>query len=381
MAGNIPKLLVLTLLALGTFGQESSPSLDELVRDLHLRLNLMSLEFHEQMEQLVTEQQLLRQSVEKLSWVVDRVDQSMNNIVDNHDVVMRNLSHVTSQSDAIMVNQQFCANHDRLRDLYFETLPRCQGPPLPPVTTEPTPTSTQIPPITSEPPAVYASCRHAPPVSGVYSIEIDRFVVVRLYCEQELQDGGWMVFQSRMHGTVDFNRSYAEYRSGFGNVSHEYWLGLDNLHLLTNLGVELLIDMEDFAGVAQFARYSNFAIESAATAYTLRLGGTFSGTAGDALSNYFAEEFTTFDRRVGASGNCAETLASGFWHYDCGIDMYRNNLNGIYGFNKGQQGVWWGTFDNSITQNRSPLKTVRMMVRQHVFERDGSVKWFEGPKN
>ncbi|KAL1377533.1 hypothetical protein pipiens_016198 [Culex pipiens pipiens] len=238
------KCLVLVLLALVTSGQESSPGLEELFHDLHLRLNLMSLEFHEQMEQLVTEQQLLRQSVEKLSLVVDRVDQSMKNIENNHDVVMGNLSLVTSQSDAIMVNQQFCANHDRLRDLYFETIPRCQGPPLPPVTTEP-------PPTTTDHPTLFASCSTAPPVSGLYNIMLSSGYVVQLFCEQDLQGGGWAVFQRRMDGSVDFNRTFAEYLNGFGDPRGEFWLGLETLHAVTNPVTQLLIDMEDFSYVQQ----------------------------------------------------------------------------------------------------------------------------------
>ncbi|XP_038109678.1 ficolin-3-like [Culex quinquefasciatus] len=378
----ILKLLVLVLLALGARGDDhdhdhdhdSSPDLEELFRDLHLRLNLMSLEFHEQMEQLVTEQQLLRQSVEKLSWVVDRVDQSMKNIENNHDVVMRNLSHVTSQSDAIMVNQQFCANHDRLRDLYFETIPRCQGPPLPPTTTEP-------PPTTTENPTIYSSCRDAPPISGVYNIALQGGYLVRVFCEQELLDGGWLTFQSRLDGSVDFNRSWFDYRNGFGDASGEYWLGLENLYFLAGSSVELLIDMEDFAGNSQYALYSAFRVDYETNNYKLHLGGTFSGTAGNALSSYFSEPFMTFDNTLSTNhASCAEKLASGFWHYDCGVARERNNLNGIYGFDKGQQGVWWGTFNGATSQNRAPLKRVRMMIRSPGTFGE-QIEWFDGPKD
>ncbi|KAL1377534.1 hypothetical protein pipiens_016199 [Culex pipiens pipiens] len=318
MALVIVKLLLLALLALGTSCQESSPGLEELVRDLHLRLNVMSLEFHEQMEQLVTEQQLLRQSVEKLSWVVDRVDQSMKNIENNHDVVMRNLSHVTSQSDAIVVNQQFCANHDRLRDLYFETLPRCQGPPLPPVTTEPPPTTTQLPPTTTDNSAMYISCSTAPPISGVYNIMLNSGHLIQVFCEQILQGGGWAVFQRRMDGSVDFNRNFISYQNGFGNPRGEFWLGLENLHRLSQqMGqTELLVDMEDFVQTEQFMLYRDFAIGNWIDGYKFTIGNIVTGTAGDALSQYQQKQFVTYDQHGGSV--CAEHLASGFWHFDCG---------------------------------------------------------------
>lgn len=62
--------------------------------------------------------------------------------------------------------------------------------------------------------------------------------VVEVYCEQEGLMGGWLLVQQRESGAVGFNRTWAEYRSGFGSVDAngrgEFWLGNQNLHLLTN---------------------------------------------------------------------------------------------------------------------------------------------------
>jgi hypothetical protein len=43
------------------------------------------------------------------------------------------------------------------------------------------------------------------------------------YCDMD--HGGWTVIQYRFDGSVDFNRSYAEYQDGFGDVYGEHWLG------------------------------------------------------------------------------------------------------------------------------------------------------------
>ena len=46
--------------------------------------------------------------------------------------------------------------------------------------------------------------------------------------------GGWMVFQRRYDGSVEFpTRNWEEYKNGFGNSDGEYWLGNEMLHLLT----------------------------------------------------------------------------------------------------------------------------------------------------
>ena len=44
--------------------------------------------------------------------------------------------------------------------------------------------------------------------------------------------------QKRFDGSVNFNRTWAEYRDGFGGFDYgkpsEYWLGLEQIYSLTN---------------------------------------------------------------------------------------------------------------------------------------------------
>ena len=59
--------------------------------------------------------------------------------------------------------------------------------------------------------------------------------------------GGWLVIQKRNTGKLNFNFFWKEYREGFGNIAAEYWLGLDNMFLLTNQDhYELRVDIWDF---------------------------------------------------------------------------------------------------------------------------------------
>ena len=85
--------------------------------------------------------------------------------------------------------------------------------------------------------------------------------------------GPIQVFQRRVDGSVDFYRSWVDYKNGFGVLSGEFWLGNENIHSLTSSGNNVLrIDMEDFEGETRHAAYTNFSIEGESTYYTLRFG-------------------------------------------------------------------------------------------------------------
>ncbi len=83
--------------------------------------------------------------------------------------------------------------------------------------------------------------------------------------------GPIQVFQRRIDGSVDFYLPWADYKNGFGAVSGEFWLGNENIHLLTSSGDNVLrIDMEAFDGETRFAAYTGFSIDGESTNYTLR---------------------------------------------------------------------------------------------------------------
>ena len=81
------------------------------------------------------------------------------------------------------------------------------------------------------------------------------------------------MFQKRLDGSVDFYRSWTEYKRGFGNLTGEFWLGLDNIHRLSTSGsYKLRVDLEDFDGNTFFAEYDPFEVSSEGEKYQLSVG-------------------------------------------------------------------------------------------------------------
>jgi len=116
------------------------------------------------------------------------------------------------------------------------------------------------------------------------------------------------------------NRSWAEYKVGFGERSRHYWLGNDLLSQLTaNYRYKLKIDLQSIVtGNWYVAKYSRFRVLPESYSYTLQAGG-FSGNASyDALGDCSGLKFSTFDRDNDqrSSRNYAAMYGGGCWYED-----------------------------------------------------------------
>lgn len=140
--------------------------------------------------------------------------------------------------------------------------------------------------------------------------------------------GGWTVFQKRIDGSVNFFRGWKEYKSGFGKLSHEFWLGNDKIRRLVSASPrELRIDLEDWDGDTAYAKYGQFDILEEKDNYKLSISG-FEGTAGDSLEYSKGMEFTTSDRDndLSEQENCAVKSLGAWWYKSC----HDSNLNGEF---------------------------------------------------
>ncbi|XP_028140672.1 angiopoietin-related protein 7-like isoform X2 [Diabrotica virgifera virgifera] len=122
--------------------------------------------------------------------------------------------------------------------------------------------------------------------SGVYIIKPKRSgKSVAVLCDMETKGGGWTHIQKRFDGSQEFYLPWGDYKFGFGDLMGEFWIGLENIHLMT-------------------------------------------GDAGNSLIGHYNQKFTTFDvdQDQDSDGNCAQKREGAWWYNNC-ID---SNLNGKF---------------------------------------------------
>ena len=153
-------------------------------------------------------------------------------------------------------------------------------------------------------------------ISDVYPITINN-KWLNVYCDQETDGGGWLVFQRRQDGSEDFYRNWTDYKNGFGKITGEFWLGNDYLNLLTKEEQELRIDLMDFDDNTAYAKYTTLTVGTESESYKLTVTG-YSGTAGDSLEYHNGLGFSSSDEdNDGSSGSCAPTYKGGWWYKTC----------------------------------------------------------------
>ena len=178
---------------------------------------------------------------------------------------------------------------------------------------------------------------------GVYPINLSQGESIDVSCDMETDGGGWIVIQRRMDATVDFYRGWNDYKVGFGNLSGNFWLGLEKIHKLAAPGKRAILRVEikhvDF-GEIKYASYSKFEISGEAQSYKLNIGG-YNGNAGDSLTIHNDRKFSTYDRDNDlAPSNCAKDYKGAWWYNGC----HYSNLNGRYppdNYAKPDYMSWW----------------------------------------
>ncbi|XP_065756046.1 angiopoietin-2 isoform X4 [Phocoena phocoena] len=165
--------------------------------------------------------------------------------------------------------------------------------------------------------------------SGIYTLTFPNSTEeIKAYCDMETAGGGWTIIQRREDGSVDFQRTWKEYKVGFGNPSGEHWLGNEFVSQVANQKRYVLkIHLKDWEGNEAYSLYDHFYLSSEELNYRIHLKG-LTGTAGKISSisqpgNDFSTKDADNDKCI---CKCSQMLTGGWWFDACGP----SNLNGMY---------------------------------------------------
>ncbi|CAD5221700.1 unnamed protein product [Bursaphelenchus xylophilus] len=165
-------------------------------------------------------------------------------------------------------------------------------------------------------------------------------------CDFDLFGGGWTVlFQRKFPPQIRFNRTWKEYKEGFGvmSSSSEFWLGNDRIHSLTarrHCVNELIVYAKTSReGRVRYTKYDSFVVCDETEGYKLILGGMsgflpyFENIDGLLFSRDKA--FQTFNTKT---KSCPQ-ISGGWWMAsdDCSMEIPTTSF---YAFDK-NKGVTW----------------------------------------
>ncbi|GFU39182.1 techylectin-5A [Nephila pilipes] len=150
---------------------------------------------------------------------------------------------------------------------------------------------------------------------GVYTVWLSNRVTgerpLKVFCDMETDGGGWTVIQRRGNYGNPFDYFFEDwetYKSGFGDIREDFWLGNDYIFALTNQRLySVRFDLWSVDGRKVHALYDTFWIDDEIHKYALHING-YSGDAGDSLlPDHDNRSFTTKDQDNDANvkENCA----------------------------------------------------------------------------
>ncbi|EDW63480.2 uncharacterized protein Dvir_GJ12860 [Drosophila virilis] len=207
-----------------------------------------------------------------------------------------------------------------------------------------------------------SSCPPYRNAHGIHTANVTGLPPFQVLCNTNLAGPGWTVIASRTVGDLNFFRNWRQYKQGFGNLTNEFFIGLDKLHAITaSQPHELYIYFEDFSGNRRYARYDEFLIGTESEKYAIKKLGSYSGDAGDSLTRHAKKKFSTHDNDNDAnSENCAIERMGAWWYADCtDSNLFGLYLGGKYHSKLFAKGMFWITWLGT----EYSYKVLQIMVR------------------
>ncbi|KAJ8038888.1 Fibrinogen-like protein A [Holothuria leucospilota] len=202
--------------------------------------------------------------------------------------------------------------------------------------------------------------------SGLYYILPTNWQEFQVYCN--ISEGRWTVFQRRTPGSGrNFKLSWNSYKTGFGELGEDFWLGNDNIHYLTSQkNYQLRIDMIDSGNRHYRALYNGFSISNEGNKYRITTLGTFSGNAGGNCASMHEGAWWYRHRNRLSSSSACDYYTYGTYYCcqsrscsSCQSNSYScafSNLNGKQSGSQGKTIFWHGLSGNDCGIQYTEMK-------------------------
>ncbi|XP_036226784.2 angiopoietin-related protein 7 isoform X1 [Bactrocera oleae] len=146
----------------------------------------------------------------------------------------------------------------------------------------------------------------------IYALNMTKYNLTNMYgyCLPDPHgEEAWLVIERRISNASLFNRTWQEYKNGFGDLTDSFFIGLERLHkLLLGSNSQLWIQLGKESNESPHRIYTNFMISNETDQY--RLTSLNLEDLRDDLVNAKGWSFQTFD----VGNKCAEIMQSGWWY-------------------------------------------------------------------
>uniref|UniRef100_A0A0N5BMJ0 Fibrinogen C-terminal domain-containing protein n=1 Tax=Strongyloides papillosus TaxID=174720 RepID=A0A0N5BMJ0_STREA len=210
--------------------------------------------------------------------------------------------------------------------------------------------------------------------TGFYTIYIqDR--PTKVFCDMNVNGGGWVRIQDRENDSMSFwNKTWNEYKNGFGNGETNFWLGNELISLFTNSfeKVEMLIQIrgdrldkvDPMASSNYWSGTFTFNLLPEYTDYAIQLSnatGNATGNGWDDFSYSNGWKFSTIDKINSPYPPCLTQFHMGGWWYNyCGFGSLNGQYNPPIAEDRGYGFSWSITEPTRIV---NPVKS-RITIRE-----------------
>ncbi|XP_054083046.1 angiopoietin-related protein 7 isoform X2 [Zeugodacus cucurbitae] len=154
--------------------------------------------------------------------------------------------------------------------------------------------------------------------SGIYNITPLNMSPFEVFCLTDPKGGcGWTLVWRRNEINDDFNRTWAEYRNGFGELTDNFFIGLDKLYALTIAEPQQLrMGIKYGSNNWELDIFDEFVVGNVCTQYELVITNPQNKRRIFKRLNKRAHFFTKDLSSSSKNEECAKAMGMGWWYTD-----------------------------------------------------------------